>query len=225
MQNWNSKLFKNPLNPFQNTFLIFSSKFFKNLIIFLLILLQRNGFFISFILKLLKEKLICILYYKILKFMMNDTTEAQNQEKILNKREYFKNYYKNNKESIAQHKQRYKTKLKEERIQTLEILKKQREERGEIIDIREKRKYIKSKTEPQKRKIYDTKHNFHNMTDEDKKLRKQELKTRYNSKYNEKSKIKKKEAQHQRIKEKDELQAQKEENNFLKNKLKLLNAQ
>ena len=56
--------------------------------------------------------------------MMNDTTEAQNQEKILNKREYFKNYYKNNKESISQHKKRYKTKLKEERIQTLEILKK-----------------------------------------------------------------------------------------------------
>jgi thiol:disulfide interchange protein len=187
--------------------------------------ITKEGVFILIILKLLKEKLIYILYYKKIKFMMNGQTEAPEQEIILNKREYYKNYYKNNKEAITQNKKKYETKLKEERIQSLEILKKQREERGEIIDIREKRKYIKIKTEPQQRKIYDTKHNFHNMTEEEKKLRKQELKTYYNSKYNEKRKIKKKEEQQERIKEKEELKKQKEENEILKNKLKLLNNQ
>ena len=55
--------------------------------------------------------------------MMNEPTEAPNQEKIVNKREYYKNYYKNNKEAITQNKKKYETKLKEERIQSLEVLK------------------------------------------------------------------------------------------------------
>ena len=67
--------------------------------------------------------------------------------------------------------------------------------------MKQKRQHNKIKTEPQQRKIYDTKYNFHNMTEEEKKLRKQELKTYYNSKYNEKRKIKKKEEQQERIKE------------------------
>jgi 3-mercaptopyruvate sulfurtransferase SseA len=154
--------------------------------------------------------------------MMNEPTEVPNHDKILNKREYYKNYYKNNKEAITQNKKKYETKLKEERIKSLEVLKKQREERGEILDIREKRQYIKSKTEPQQRKIYDTKHNFHTMTEEEKKLRKQELKTYYNSNYNEKRKIKKKEEQQERIKEKEEIIRQITENEFLKNKIEVL---
>jgi hypothetical protein len=52
-----------------------------------------------------------------------------------------KKYYEYNKEAIPKIK-RYQTQLKEER--------------GEIIDIKQKRQHNKIKTEPQQRKIYDT---------------------------------------------------------------------
>ena len=39
---------------------------------------------------------------------MNGQTEPPEQEKILNKREYYKNYYKNNKEAITQNKKNMK---------------------------------------------------------------------------------------------------------------------
>ena len=67
--------------------------------------------------------------------MMNGLTKPTEQDKLINKREYHKNYYENNKEAITQNKKRYQIKLKEKRTQLLEILTQQREERGDILVI------------------------------------------------------------------------------------------
>jgi hypothetical protein len=134
------------------------------------------------------------------------------------RKEYNKKYIEENRERVRTIRRKYQQKKTAENKKAKELLKLQGDEPIKPITIRKKR------TEPEKRNEYKSKYNFKQLSEDEKLLKKAELKNIYNKTYNEKRKIKKKEEQQQRLKEKEEFLKLKNEKEFLINKLKELNA-